>query len=359
MFAGNRVTLHRAIEENNPEKVTELLKHPSVNINEETVGEITPLCLAAEEGHSKIVEILLKDSNIKVNQVFHKLDVSEKHDYVGEEETPESYKRDVTPIYLAAYHGHEDVVAMLLEHPEVDVNASNGYGCSPLHAACRQGYIEIVKLLLTHSDLNINCLSNIGNTPICIAAQEGYKEIVEVLLGNPNIKVNEVDNHGPPLINPDPDDSDSEACHLDDYIDLIEDTYSVPDYEGVTPLYGAAWNGHTKILELLLEHTEAKMQGIRDGDPIFISPSKVKANLYHLLHVVTNKGHREILKILMQRYKTELYQEHDSLLCSLLHKFASRGWSGAVRELLDYPHLCINSLDAFGTTPLYAAAQCY
>lgn len=57
-----------------------------------------------------------------------------------------------TPLYIAAYKGHTEVVRMLLE---AQVNVDDG-NITPLVAAAENGHSDVVKLLLDHgADLNI------------------------------------------------------------------------------------------------------------------------------------------------------------------------------------------------------------
>ena len=52
----------------------------------------------------------------------------------------------ITPIYIAAYNGHTEIVkilATLTDNP----NAPDEYGFTPIHCAARNGCTEIVKIL--------------------------------------------------------------------------------------------------------------------------------------------------------------------------------------------------------------------
>ena len=52
-----------------------------------------------------------------------------------------------TPLYIAAYNGLSRVVRLLLSQPGVDINATDDYGDSPMSGAKKQGHTEIVKKL--------------------------------------------------------------------------------------------------------------------------------------------------------------------------------------------------------------------
>ncbi|WP_257254281.1 ankyrin repeat domain-containing protein, partial [Endozoicomonas sp. SESOKO3] len=52
-----------------------------------------------------------------------------------------------TPLYLAAREGHTDIVQLLIE-AGADLNAALPNGASPLFIAARKGHTDIVKLLI-------------------------------------------------------------------------------------------------------------------------------------------------------------------------------------------------------------------
>ena len=59
-----------------------------------------------------------------------------------------------TPLFLACYHGHEEVVEFLIDKVD-DVNGSSDYG-TPLMAAVVKGNLSIIKMLLAkNADTNI------------------------------------------------------------------------------------------------------------------------------------------------------------------------------------------------------------
>ena len=60
-----------------------------------------------------------------------------------------SFTLSGTPLFAAAWRGHDACVALLVGHqPQVDVNAANVRGNGPLRAAAYQGNLECVRLLL-------------------------------------------------------------------------------------------------------------------------------------------------------------------------------------------------------------------
>jgi len=105
----------------------------------------------------------------------------------------------MTPLIVAARHGHDDLVRMLIEKgANVDVADSNGL--TALHYACVYGKKETVSALLA-ADANPNVRTSQGLTPLHMAAsqrsvyrqKDDYKNRKEILIAagaNPSILSN-------------------------------------------------------------------------------------------------------------------------------------------------------------------------
>lgn len=101
------------------------------------------------------------------------------------------------------------VVEKLLQHPEIDVNARNNAGTAPLHTACYLAglvafrqlsfqnvensniYIEVVEQLLQHPDIDVNARDGYGITPLHRASESVCVLLVKKLLDYPFILINE------------------------------------------------------------------------------------------------------------------------------------------------------------------------
>lgn len=78
-----------------------------------------------------------------------------------------------SPLHLAAYRGHLDIVIFLIEK-NADINKKDKEGCTSLHHAVRNNQIEIIKFLISKgADLNATNLD--GKTPICEAVHHSNK----------------------------------------------------------------------------------------------------------------------------------------------------------------------------------------
>ena len=160
---------------------------------------VTPLMIAARNGHLNSVKILLR----------YKADIEDRGtlkigDEVAEGCTPlwaaaASGRLDVvkllieqnadvdsktstgsTPLRAAAYHGHLDNVRCLVESG-ADVNVRNTSEATPLYAACYRGHLNIVSYLIDKGAfIDLQCKD--GSNALHVAVEEGHLKIVRVLL---------------------------------------------------------------------------------------------------------------------------------------------------------------------------------
>ncbi|XP_077659934.1 ankyrin repeat domain-containing protein [Aspergillus fumigatus Af293] len=157
---------HKSIMKGKLEMVQLLLDH-GWNVNDEDAEELTPLLLAAKEGYSSVVQVLLNHPQINLHA----------QDHCGS-----------TALHAAAKEGHLEVVKLLLTEGSIDVNVKDKDGVTPL---C---------LLLTKEDLDPNVADHQKWTPLCWAASQGDVEMVDLLLTRPEIRINGVEGEEvPPL----------------------------------------------------------------------------------------------------------------------------------------------------------------
>ncbi|XP_013865968.1 ankyrin repeat and SAM domain-containing protein 1A isoform X6 [Austrofundulus limnaeus] len=176
-----------------------------------------------------------------------------------------------TPLHHAALNGHSDVVEALLRN-EALTNIADNKGCYPLHLAAWKGDEHIVKLLIhqgpSHPKLNeqssvehkefkrcgpfdpyINAKNNDNETPLHCAAQYGHTRVVRLLLEeltDPTMRNNKFET---PL----------DLAALYGRLDVVRLLLSAhPNLLGCntkkhTPLHLASRNGHLPVVEVLLD----------------------------------------------------------------------------------------------------------
>jgi cytohesin len=135
-----------------------ILKDRPLQVRARTGDGLTPLHLAARNGHTATAEMLLGHGTA-----------------VGARDP-----RDVTPLHLAAAQGQLAVAALLLDRG-ARVDAADESGRTPLHEAARYGRREVAELLLTRG-ADVNARRRDGDTPLHDAAAAGQKRMVALLL---------------------------------------------------------------------------------------------------------------------------------------------------------------------------------
>ena len=128
----------------------------TLKIGDEVAEGCTPLWAAAASGRLDVVKLLI-ERNADVD---------------GRTST------DSTPLRAAAHEGHLDVVRCLVERG-ADVNARNQYKATPIMAAC--DHVSIITYLINKGAF-LDIRTKDGNTALHYAAQRGYLEVVSQLL---------------------------------------------------------------------------------------------------------------------------------------------------------------------------------
>ncbi|KAM6483960.1 ankyrin repeat-containing domain protein [Trichoderma sp. SZMC 28011] len=88
--------------------------------------------------------------------------------------------RGETPLWIAAAHGQERVVQMLVQRKDVDINAISISGRSPLFWPSSRGYVGVVAILMK-AGADPRLMDKDGNTAVTVAIQNGHEKLVKVL----------------------------------------------------------------------------------------------------------------------------------------------------------------------------------
>ena len=127
---------------------------------------VTPLIIAAHNGHLNSVKILLQ----------YGADIEDR----GTLKTGDEVIEGCTPLWAAADTGHLDVVKLLIEkNAEVDGRTSTS--STPLRVAAHEGHLDTVKCLV-ESGADVNARTIIENTPLMVACSCGHLSVVTYLI---------------------------------------------------------------------------------------------------------------------------------------------------------------------------------
>jgi hypothetical protein len=88
--------------------------------------------------------------------------------------------RGVTPVWIAASNGHQKVVRVLLQSRQVDVNIPSIAGRPPIFWAAAKGHTGVVRLLL-RAGANPRVTDTKGDSPYNMARKRGHWDTAELL----------------------------------------------------------------------------------------------------------------------------------------------------------------------------------
>ncbi len=344
--------LHAAVFRNLPEIVEFLLAQKGIDCDLEcTENSCTPLATAVRSSNIAMVELLLDHGKADPNrtvEVRDKVDVepSKHHPSLHAENKPRATPLDVaviagdpkivqllltygananlcsyldaTALQLAATSANADVVATLIGHNGIDLDAQTQNGTSALHLAVNRGDEGIVKLLL-HAGARPDLQNEIGATALGTAVYHGNLAICNSLIEtNPNI-INDffsVNKDGSekatPLI---------EATRKGD-ITLVESFLQHPEVDihatnkhGSTAARMATFANNVNILGLLLNNS--KFDPSREID---------RTTGFTLLHVAAGTGTLQTMSRLVEDGRFDLNQFTNNDESPLMFAVARGDW---------------------------------
>jgi len=158
----NQTALSRAAFKGDGPTVETLLRcGPGVEVNGAQSDDLwTPLHLAAEGGHERVVQMLLDNGAVasKPNSML------------------------LTPLHCAAQKGHEQIAKMLLDNGAV-VSPRDNALWTPLHYAAVKGHTGVIRALLDKG-AEIEAKAATGYTPLHIAAMYQRPQAIRILVDN-------------------------------------------------------------------------------------------------------------------------------------------------------------------------------
>jgi ankyrin repeat protein len=158
------IPLCLAMELQEYEVASMLLKHPEIDIHMTDGTNRTPLWWAAFGGSPALVRLLLE------NGVDKQINIQDVHGRA--------------PLHVAANSGYPQLVGDILAHPDSDPNLVNEDGYTALHLGVICNNVDIVPQLLKCPKVNSDLVTNAGETALHLAESLGYQTLVGMLRDN-------------------------------------------------------------------------------------------------------------------------------------------------------------------------------
>ncbi|XP_071085584.1 ankyrin repeat domain-containing protein 50-like [Haliotis cracherodii] len=310
------ILLHDASTKGDLERVKHIVSTGAVDVNIRGFYGLTPLMLAAQNGHydvfgylnSKGADLTLVDRDgdhiLSMACVGNNMDIVKY--VVSKEPTLINKRRNDgrTALMWAAWHGKKTVFDYLLKE-DADSSLVDDDGYNMLHCACFGGDTGMMNDAITKTSIDINSSDIYGWTAVMVAAACGYKDMVDLLF-----------------------EKESDLSHIDKM--------------GNNILHVACRGGHVKIVEHILsqEDIDVNCRGQYGGTPLMISAFD---------------GHRELFDLLVTKGADA------TLVCNkgntILHVACIGGHVEMVKHIMSQGIGDVNSQNQDGTTPLKSEEQ--
>uniref|UniRef100_A0A336KWP8 CSON012661 protein n=1 Tax=Culicoides sonorensis TaxID=179676 RepID=A0A336KWP8_CULSO len=343
---GNHVLLERALK----------ACKDQVDLEIEDLNGQTALNIAARNGHTEIVKVLLnfiqgeRSRGVEVNH-------------------PD--RDGWTPLRSASWGGHTEIVKILIAHPACKIDRADREGRTALRAAAWSGNEDIVKILI-QAGANVNSIDKQGRTSLIAASYMGHYDIVEILLEN-GADVNHTDLDGRNAL------CVAALCGSSGYNKVISTLLEhgaktdQTDNEGMSPLLVSSFEGNAEICELLLENgADPDLADHMGRTPLWAACTSGHSHIVKLLlfwgcgidcmdsegrtvlSVAAAQGNLETVRQLLDRGLDETHR--DNAGWTPLHYAAFEGYADICIQLLD-SGAKIDECDNEGKTALHLGAQ--
>ena len=197
---------------------------------------VTPLIIAAHNGHLNSVKILLG----------YGADIETRGTVKIEDQVIEGS----TPLWAAAVSGFLDVVKLLIER-NADVDGRTSTGSTPLRAAAFQGHLDIVRCLV-ESGADVNARKYDDESTLLIAAcYRGHLSVATYLIDK-GAMMDLQDKQGKTALH-----DAAQRDHLEVVSQLLAlGASQLPNNQGLTPLLFACNQCSIEIVEYLIKRPE-------------------------------------------------------------------------------------------------------
>ena len=202
-----------------------------------------------------------------------------------------------TPIHLAAFHGHLEILQYFIEQRDCHTECRNRYRNTPLHRAARQGHLHVVQYLVEEKECDPMCVCNWGRTPLHNACRHNKLEVAKYLISLEKVDVNAKDKR----YGSQPLDLAAQygSMEIVKYMLQEKKCYDESKYKGAdTPLHFAAFGGKIDAVKYLIKHKiKYDIKGNRDRTP---------------LHSACKGGKHDVVEYLMRVMKADPYcRDHE------------------------------------------------
>ncbi|OQS00555.1 ankyrin repeat domain-containing protein 50 [Achlya hypogyna] len=371
--------------------VARLARHPEVHVDVANEFGADGFLVACMEGHTDVVAALVDHPAVDVNRTH--LNVRQEVPALNARAVgsrPRSSDTDgCTGLVYAASQGADSIVALLLAHPEIDVNRPNATGRTAFMRACKNGHLGVVRQLLARPDLDLNHVDRNGWNAVLWAVSESRVEVLDALAAQETLHVNQIANNGVSAL--------LRACQYADvpavttllrhpHIDI-----NATNKNGMTSLMYACSQGEMGIVAQLLKHPlidvnhlnqvcccharafklsqasgTACMFACKNGHlamvELLIAHPDFEFNLqdevwtgWHCLLFAANNGHAPIVDLLLA-HDVDVNLPNANGETAFMHA-CQNGHVQVVQSLLAVPSLDVNRKDNDGWTGLMAACS--
>ena len=373
--------IHEAAAEGDLARVSAVLAdRPDAGLDRDERND-TPLHLAAVNGHTEVVRLLL-EAGVPVyigdNEESSALDVAASRGHVDVVELLIASGANVrrhdllgmTALHFATYNGQREVAEILIDRG-ADLGAQTRNGSTPLHGAAYNGSLSLIELLLDRG-ADIDVRNGALYTPLLSAtAGTAGRDAVELLLSR-GADVYDRNNRGETaLIMAARADKRDVAELLLDYGVSVRATN---DGGHETALHAGAQAGSVELIELLIEqgadvdaagtsgwtplgwaairgHTEAAVTLVREGADV----NAANRDGITILMWAFDNGHTEIMDLLLEN-GADVNARDANWGRSILHTATLRGREDLALIALDHGAE-VDAVDARGMTPLHYAGR--
>ena len=242
-----------------------------------------------------------------------------------------------TCLHLAADCGHTETVRYLVGLPDVEVDHTEGEGCTALHWAADKNHADMVQVLID-AGADIEARDTSRNSPLLWACGSGSLDAVKLLV-RAGAGVSVTNNEGHTFLTAAADCGHTETVRY--LVGLPEVEVDHTDGEGCTALHWAADMNHADMVQVLID-AGADIEA-RDA-----------SRNWPLLWAC-GSGSLDAVKLLVRAGAGVSVTDSEGRTC--LAAAASRGHTETVRYLVGLSEVEVNHTDGEGRTALHWAAD--